>query len=70
MTQRIEGSDTYTFAYDAENRLVSGAKNGVTLASYAYDGDGKRVKARGGRPYTVYIGDYYEWRDDSSPRPR
>ncbi len=63
MTQRIEGSDTYTFAYDDENRLVTGAKNGVTLASYTYDGDGKRVKAQEGGFTTYYIGDYYEWRE-------
>jgi len=63
MTQRIEGSDTYTFTYDAENRLATGAKNGVTLASYTYDGDGKRVKAQEGGFTTYYIGDYYEWRE-------
>jgi len=63
MTQRIEGSDTYTFTYDTENRLMSGAKNGVTLASYTYDGDGKRVKAQEGGFTTYYIGDYYEWRE-------
>jgi len=62
MTQRIEGSDTYTFTYDDENRLVTGVKNGVTLASYTYDGDGKRVKAEEGVNTTYYIGDYYEWR--------
>ena len=62
MSQRIEGSDTYTFAYDAENRLMTGAKNGVTLASYTYDGDGKRVKVVEGDNTTYYIGDYYEWR--------
>jgi len=66
MTQRIEGSDTYTFAYDQENRLVSGKKNSVTLASYTYDGDGRRVKAAEGSLTTVYIGDYYEWRSDST----
>jgi len=66
MTQRVEGSDTYTFAYDKENRLISGIKNSVTLASYTYDGDGKRVKAQEGGFTTYYIGDYYEWRNDST----
>jgi RHS repeat-associated protein len=66
MTQRIEGSNTYTFAYDAENRLMTGAKNGVTLASYTYDGDGKRVKVVEGGLTTYYIGDYYEWREGST----
>ncbi len=63
MTQRIEGSDTYTFTYDTENRLVTGAKNGVMLASYTYDGDGKRVKVVEGGLTTYYIGDYYEWQE-------
>ncbi len=66
MTQRIEGSDTYTFTYDTENRLATGAKNGVTLASYTYDGDGKRVKVVEGGLTTYYIGDYYEWREGST----
>ena len=78
MIQRIEGSDTYTFTYDAENRLVAGLKNGVTLASYTYDGDGrdlctpersergKRVKVVEGGLTTYYIGDYYEWREGST----
>jgi RHS repeat-associated protein len=33
----------FTFGYDAENRLVSSTLNGVT-ATYAYDGEGRRVK--------------------------
>jgi len=66
MTQRVEGSDTYTFAYDVENRLVSGAKNSATLASYTYDGNGARVKVIENGVTTVYIGDYYEWRSDST----
>ena len=31
-----------------------------------YDGDGRRVKAAEGGLTTVYIGDYYEWRSDST----
>ncbi len=31
----------YTFAYDAENRLVS--VSGDATASFVFDGDGKRV---------------------------
>ncbi|MFZ5927626.1 MAG: RHS repeat domain-containing protein [Acidobacteriota bacterium] len=33
----------FTFAYDAENRLVSSTLNSVTT-TYAYDGEGRRVK--------------------------
>jgi RHS repeat-associated protein len=33
----------FTFAYDAENRLVSSTLNSITT-NYAYDGEGRRVK--------------------------
>jgi YD repeat-containing protein len=33
----------FTFAYDAENRLVSSTLNSVTT-NYVYDGEGRRVK--------------------------
>jgi len=33
----------FSFTYDAESRLVSSTLNGVT-ATYAYDGEGRRVK--------------------------
>ncbi|GAP16103.1 protein containg RHS repeat-associated core domain [Longilinea arvoryzae] len=66
MTERIEGSDTYTFSYDPENHLISASKNGLVLATYTYDGDGNRVIAVENGVTTVYIGDSYEWRSDSS----
>jgi RHS repeat-associated protein len=45
--------------YDAENRLtgVSGGAN----ASFAYDGDGNRVKGTVNGVTTVYVGNYYEY---------
>jgi len=66
METRIVSGQTYSLAYDKENRLISGNKNSVTLASYTYDGDGRRVKAVENGLTTVYIGDYYEWRNDST----
>ena len=33
----------YSLAYDAENRVVSAAANSNGTATYAYDGDGRRV---------------------------
>ncbi len=48
--------------YDAENRLVEVKKNGATLATFMYDGDGNLVKAAiTGGATTTYIGNYLEW---------
>ena len=44
-TTRIVGSDTFTLIYDAENRLVEVKKNSVSMATFVYDGDGRRVKS-------------------------
>jgi RHS repeat-associated protein len=59
-TKRVIGSDTYDLVYDAENRLTQVKKNGSVIASFVYDGDGKRVKATVNGVTTVYVGDYYE----------
>ncbi|RME48062.1 MAG: RHS repeat protein, partial [Chloroflexi bacterium] len=63
MTRRIDGAgQDHTLSYDAENRLVSITQTagGGFVASYMYDGDGKRVK-EGKSDYTRYfVGDYYE----------
>jgi len=57
--------------WDAENRLV-GYQSSVSSASYAYDGDGVRVKTvitdSGGVTTTVHIGGTYEWVDGSAAR--
>ena len=47
-----------TLAYDAENRLGS-ATDGVThaVATYLYDGDGKRVEKSGPGTATIYVYD-------------
>ena len=58
MTQRVAGG-AYNLGYDAENRLTS--VSGAAAATFAYDGDGKRVKATVGGVTTTYIGNYAEW---------
>ncbi|NWF65696.1 MAG: RHS repeat protein, partial [Chloroflexi bacterium] len=58
MTSRHVGSQTFTLAYDAENRLVS--VSGAVTASFLYDADGKQVKAVVGSTTTYYIGAHYQ----------
>jgi RHS repeat-associated protein len=46
----------YAITYDAENRQTNIAINGSTTATYAYDGDGRRVTKTFG-PTTTYVYD-------------
>ena len=57
MVRRNIGS-TYNLTYDVENRLT-GVSGGAT-ATFAYDGDGRRVKATVNGVTTAYAGNYYE----------
>ena len=66
MTDRIVDNDRYELTYDAENRLVEVEKNQTTVGEYVYDGDGSRVKSVAGGVTTYYIGNYYEWRVETS----
>lgn len=59
----ISGIGSYTLVYDAENRLV--AVSGAASATFVYDGDGKRVKATVNGTDTAYVGNYYEWSNNS-----
>jgi len=55
-------TNTDSLVYDAENRLVRVDRAGVgTIASFMYDGDGKRVLATQGGVTTAYVGNYFEW---------
>jgi RHS repeat-associated protein len=54
------GSDTFSLLYDAENHLVEVKKNGLTIATFTYDGDGKRVKSVIGNETTLFVGRHYE----------
>jgi RHS repeat-associated protein len=57
---RVIGADTFNLAYDAENRLVEVRKNSTTIATFVYDGDGKRVRATENGTLTKFIGSHYE----------
>jgi YD repeat-containing protein len=61
MTKRIVGADTFDLSYDYENHLTQVKKNGSTLATFVYDGDGKRVKGTISGVTTAYTGNYFEW---------
>jgi RHS repeat-associated protein len=56
---KTEGSDVWTFAWNARNELVRVEKNGAEIARFAYDGLGRRVeKVAGGVAMTyAYDGD-------------
>jgi RHS repeat-associated protein len=56
-----------TYAYDAENRLISVLEDGQLITEYGYDGDGNRVWEKDYEGYqdahpavTVFIGDHTE----------
>ena len=57
---RIIGIDTYNQIYDAENKLTQVVKNGITLATFTYDGDGNRVASTINGVTTRFVGEYYE----------
>jgi YD repeat-containing protein len=59
-TTRVIGSDTLTLLYDAENRLVEVKKNSVSMATFVYDGDGRRVKSVVSGTTTYFVGAHYE----------
>jgi RHS repeat-associated protein len=58
-TTRVIGSDTYTMIYDAENRLIEVKKNSVSMATFVFDGDGRRVKSVVNGTTTYFAGGHY-----------
>ena len=46
---------TFTYGYDAESRLISVAQGGTQIATYAYDGRGRRKSRTAGGATTVYV---------------
>jgi RHS repeat-associated protein len=49
LTTKTEGTDSWTYSWNAENQLTKVEKNGVELARFAYDPLGRRVeKVAGG----------------------
>ncbi|MGI6379490.1 MAG: RHS repeat-associated core domain-containing protein [Anaerolineae bacterium] len=71
MASRATEAGAQVLTWDAENRLV-GYQSSVSSASYAYDGDGVRVRTvltdSGGVTTTVHIGGTYEWVNGSAAR--
>ena len=71
MASRVTQDGAQVLTWDAENRLI-GYQSSTSSASYASDGDGRRVRTvitdTGGVTTTVYIGNYYEWVDGSNAR--
>lgn len=58
-TQKTEGSDTWTYEWDAEDRLKRVLKNAVEQARFSYDALGRRVEKVAGGVITgwTYDGD-------------
>ena len=48
---------TYTYGYDAENRLTSVTQGGTTVATYAYDSQGRRKSKTVGTTTTLFVTD-------------
>jgi RHS repeat-associated protein len=71
MASRATEAGAQVLTWDAENRLV-GYQSSASSASYAYDGDGVRVRTvitdSGGVTTTVHIGGTYEWISGSAAR--
>jgi RHS repeat-associated protein len=57
LTQKVEGSNTFIYAWDAENRLKSVTQNGTTIASFAFDPKGRRVQKVAGGVSTSFLYD-------------
>ncbi len=59
MTTRIEGSVTYTQAWDIQNRLTQ-VVSGSQVSRYEYDADGRMVKKVESTGVTLYVSEDYE----------
>ena len=59
LTHKVEGPDTWTYEWNAENRLTRALKNAVEQARFAYDALGRRVErvAIGGATAYTYDGE-------------
>ena len=74
--KRVIGGQTMALEYDTENRLVKvcqdTSNNGIcdtsetVMASFTYDGDGKRVKSVMGSETILFIGAHYEIKNPGS----
>jgi len=53
----LTGDGTRTFEWDAENRLTAVKQGAATLASFVYDGDGRRAQKIAGGVTATYVYD-------------
>ena len=49
-----------SLSYDAENRLSTVVKNGLTIATFGYDDDGERLWKQGTNTLYVWIDKWFE----------
>jgi RHS repeat-associated protein len=54
LIQKVEGADTWTYEWNAENELTRVLKNGAEQARFAYDPKGRRVEKVAGGQTTSY----------------
>ncbi|MBU7018120.1 MAG: hypothetical protein HXS44_11480 [Theionarchaea archaeon] len=52
---KSDGIDTWEYAYDYENRLLSIKENGQVIEQYIYNGDGQRIKKINADSTRIYI---------------
>ena len=57
LTQKLEGSDTWNYEWDAENQLERVLKNGAEVARFLYDPLGRRVQKIAGGVSHEYVYD-------------
>jgi RHS repeat-associated protein len=57
LTQKVEGSTTWTYEWNAENQLKRVLQNGNEMARYAYDPIGRRVEKIAGGATTTWTYD-------------
>jgi RHS repeat-associated protein len=60
MTQRTDDTSTRTLTWDVENRLTQVQDTGGQTSTFAYDGDGARIKKTENGETVVYINRYYQ----------
>jgi len=55
LATKNDGTNSWTYSYDYENRLTQVKKNGQTIAQYVYDSGGQRIKKTEGAVTEVHI---------------
>ncbi len=65
LTQRTEGTDVWTYEWDAENRLVLVERNSLEVARFEYDPLGRRIEKVAGGVTTTYVYDGQDILDET-----